>query len=154
MSDEPQAASAAGWDGTPIRVADLRGMPRTLGYATTIHPTHAETVLDLDARHANRNGRIHGGVLTTVLDAAMGFAASTAFALAEGGHPARTDVLTLSLTTNFVAATDAGRVTATGRVDRNGRAIAFASGEVRDDAGTLLATGTASFKRTRSVGAR
>lgn len=138
----------------PILVADLKGVPETLGYATRVFPTRAETTLDLDARHANRNGRVHGGIHATVLDAAMGFAASAAFARAENGRTADTDVLTLSMTTNFVGATDRDRIVATGRVDRHGRSLGFASGEVRDDEGTLLATATATFKRTRSVGGR
>lgn len=146
--------SADASDDDPLVIADLKGVPETLGYTTRVFATHAETTLDLDARHGNRNGRVHGGVHATILDAAMGFAASAAFARADGGRTAETDVLTLSMTTNFVGATDAGRIIATGRVDRNGRSIAFASGDVRDDAGTLLATATASFKRTRSVGSR
>ena len=138
----------------PLLIDDLRGVPETLGYTTRVFPDRAETTLDLDARHANRNGRVHGGVHVTILDAAMGFAASAAFAGPEGGRVQDTDVLTLSMTTNFVGATDHARIVATGRVDRHGRSIAFASGEVRDGEGTLLATATASFKRTRSMGSR
>lgn len=135
-------------------IDDLKGVPETLGYVTRVFATHAETTLHLDHRHANRNGRVHGGIHVTILDAAMGFAASAAFAKAEGGTTAGTDVLTLTLTTNFVGASARDTIVATGRVDRHGRAIAFASGEVRDDEGTLLATATASFKRTRSTGSR
>ena len=138
----------------PQLIDDLRGLPETLGYATTIFDAHTETRLLLDERHANRNGRIHGGVLATVLDAAMGFAASRAFAKAEDGRTSEIDVLTLSMTTNFVGVTDGREIVATGRIDRHGRSIAFASGEVRDENGALLATGTASFKRTRSKGSR
>ena len=141
-------------DDEPLVIDDLKGVPETLGYVTRVHADRAETTLDLDHRHANRNGRVHGGVHVTILDAAMGFAASAAFAAAEGGRTEDTDVLTLSMTTNFVGATAHDRIVATGRVDRHGRSIAFASGEVRDGAGTLLATATASFKRTRSTGAR
>ena len=138
----------------PLVIDDLKGVPETLGYVTRVYADRAETTLDLDGRHANRNGRVHGGVHVTILDAAMGFAASAAFARAEGGRTEETDVLTLSMTTNFVGASDAARIVATGRVDRHGRSIAFASGEVRDEADTLLATATASFKRTRSQGSR
>ena len=141
-------------DDAPLRIADLRGIPEALGYATTIYGERAETILDLDARHANRNGRVHGGVHATILDAAMGFAASSVFARLEGTGIAETDVLTLTLTTNYVGATPRDRIVATGRVDRHGRSIAFTSGHVRDDEGTLLATATASFKRTRSSGSR
>ena len=141
-------------DSDPVRITDLKGLPETLGYATTIFEDRTETVLDLDRRHANRNGRVHGGVHATILDACMGFAASAAFAKAEGGEAATTDVVTLTLTTNYTGATDSNRIVATGRVSRHGRSIAFASGEVRDDDGVLLATGTASFKRTRKVGGR
>ena len=133
---------------------DLAGVPSTLGYVTTVHPDRCETRLALDGRHANRNGRVHGGVHATILDAAMGFACSRAFAAAEGGTTPETDVLTLTMVTNFVGASDGAELIATGRVDRHGRSVAFASGEVRDERGVLLATGTGTFKRTRSRGAR
>ena len=138
----------------PLVIDDLAGMPQTLGYATTIFDAHCETRLVLDDRHANRNGRVHGGIHATVLDAAMGFAASRAFAKNEGGRTAQTDVLTLSLTTNFVGASDGREIVATGRVVRHGRSVAFSVGEVHDERGTLLATGTATFKRTKSRGSR
>ena len=144
----------AGGDDLPLVIDDLAGMPATLGYVTTVHDAHCETRLALDARHANRNGRVHGGIHATVLDAAMGFAASRAFARAEGGRTADTDVLTLSLTTNFVGASDGDTLVATGRVDTHGRSVAFASGTVHDGEGRLLATGTATFKRTRTRGGR
>ena len=138
----------------PFVIEDLKGLPETLGYVTTIFDTHAETRLDLDGRHANRNGRLHGGVLATLLDAALGFAASDAFRKAEDGDTWDVPVLTLAMNVNFVAATDSDAIVATGRVDRAGRAIAFASGRVEDGRGELLATGTATFKRTRLRGNR
>ena len=141
-------------DDLPLVIDDLAGVPTTLGYVTTVFDTHCETRLELDGRHSNRNGRLHGGILATILDAAMGFAASRAFAKAEGLTTDETDVLTLSMTTNFVGATDGRVATATGRIDRHGRSVAFASGRVEDENGALLATATATFKRTRSRGAR
>ena len=152
-TDDPEGADPEAAD-LPLSIDDLAGIPTTLGYRTTIHADRAETRLSLDARHANRNGRVHGGVHCTILDAAMGFAASRAFARAEGGRTPDTDVLTLTLVTNFVGASDGREMIAVGRIDRHGRSLAFASGEVRDERGTLLATGTATFKRTHSRGAR
>ena len=138
----------------PLVIDDAAGVPRTLGYVTTIFPDRCETRLALDERHSNRNGRIHGGIHATLLDVAMGFAASRAFARGEGGRTPETDVLTLTLVTNFVGVSDGAQVVATGRIDRHGRSIAFGSGEVRDADGVLLATGTGTFKRTRSRGGR
>ncbi|MBW4707150.1 PaaI family thioesterase [Roseobacter sp. YSTF-M11] len=92
--------------------------------------------------HLNRNESLHGGILAMMLDSAAGFAASLSF----GGDPLAR-VVTVSLTTQFVAAVQAGRVVATGNVAGGGRRITYADAEMRDAAGTLIAKASGVFKR-------
>ena len=78
-----------------------------------------------------------------LLDVACGNTASAWFDRDE--HPL---VLTLSLNTSYVAAVRQGRVTATGRATGGGRTLAYVTGELHSDNGTLIATAAGVFKRT------
>lgn len=93
-------------------------------------------VLPTGARHANLGGWIHGGVLAGLLDFALGAAVVTTLAPTEW-------TATQSLTTDFLRPGKPGeRLIATARVDRRGRLAAFPSGEVRNEAGDVLARAT------------
>lgn len=84
-------------------------------------------------QHANRGGWIHGGVLSGLLDMALGGAVVTT--LAEGEWCA-----TMSLNTEFLRPAKPGAsLVARARVDRRGRLAAFPSGEVVDEHGEVLA---------------
>lgn len=86
--------------------------------------------------HANQGGWVHGGVLTGLLDMALGAAVVTT--LRENEWTA-----TMSLTTDFLRPAKPGtRIVAVARVDRRGRLAAFPSGEILDDDGTVLARAT------------
>ena len=64
---------------------------------------HAEIRLQVEARHLNRSGVMHGGALTTLIDTACGYAGCYA---GESDTPRR--AFTLSLDCHFVAAAMAG----------------------------------------------
>ena len=66
----------------------------------------------------------------------------------------RVPFLTLSLTTDFVAAGRPGGVTATGRIVRQGARIVFAAAELVADDGTLLATASGVFTRAKAPAPR
>lgn len=84
-------------------------------------------------KHANMGGWVHGGVLSGLLDFALGAAVVTT--LAEGEWCA-----TQSLTTDFLRPGKPGEMlTARARVDRRGRLAAFPSGEVVDEHGDIVA---------------
>lgn len=108
----------------------------------------ASVVLDIAARHMNRNGSLHGGIIAMMLDAAAGFAASRA-----AGEPDLVPVVTVSLNTQFVAPVQSGRVITTGLFTGGGRSIVYAGAELRTEAGVLLATATGVFKVMRKRGA-
>ena len=93
----------------------------------------AVAALELGPHHTNNRGVAHGGVLSSLLDSAMGAAVISAI-------PKEWWCATTGLTVQFLAGPRAGRIEATGTVVRRGRRIAFVSGEARDAAGGLLAT--------------
>lgn len=124
----------------PGRFADLVGY-RLLAW----EPERAVLALLLEERHLNRSGLMHGGVLTTLIDAACGYA-GTHCSLAGNVRGA----LTLQLSTQFIAAGRAGqRLTATGRKTGGGRSVFFATAEVADEAGRLIGRGEGVFRYRR-----
>ena len=127
-------------------VAIDSGAQDMVGYAIDLsHPDGgARVTLDLAPRHMNRVGSLHGGIVAMLLDAAAGFSVSRSWS--ETGDAL---LVTVSLSTNYIASANAGRVTATGCVTGGGQTIKFAASELRDESGRLLATATGAFKRVR-----
>lgn len=92
--------------------------------------------LAVDEHHLREGGIVHGGVLATLLDVAIGVAARS---LSPNGP----DLVTIQLNVHFVRATRAGEVlVASGEVLHPGRRTVVARGEIRTETGDLVATGT------------
>ncbi|CAM3254713.1 PaaI family thioesterase [Paracoccus nototheniae] len=121
------------------------GTQRMIGYRLDVGQGDgcARCVLDLDDRHLNRQGMLHGGLSAVLLDSAMGAAGSLTVD-ASGRHP----FTTLSLTMNYLAPGRPGRITATGRVTGGGRSTLFIEGQLRHEDGTLIATATGVFRKS------
>lgn len=85
----------------------------------------------------NPIGSLHGGVCATLLDSVMGCAVHTTLEAGVGYG-------TLEIKVNYIRSvpTDGRRITATGNTIHVGRRTATAEGEVRDEAGKLIAHGT------------
>ncbi|MDN3517807.1 PaaI family thioesterase [Aquisalimonas lutea] len=101
----------------------------------------AELVLDVDARHLNRSGVLHGGVLSTLIDAVCGFAGCYSPDPAD-----RRGCITLSLTVSFTGQVSGGTIRAVGRRRAGGRRIFAATGEVFSADGELIAMGEGTFR--------
>lgn len=97
-----------------------------------------EVRLDLKPHHLNGRGVAHGGVITAVLDSALGAAVICSM-------PEEWWCATTSLTTQFVGGAREGTLVGHGRVVRRGRSVAFASGEIHDGAGKLVATASGTW---------
>lgn len=82
-------------------------------------------VLDADERHLNSSGIIHGGVIMSLADTAVGVAAQTLIDL----ETYRT--VMAQLNTSFIKAAKPGRLVARGVVTSLGRRLAFGEAEVR-----------------------
>lgn len=97
--------------------------------------------LAVGPQHLNRNGFLHGGVLTALIDTVCGYAGCYC---AVPGRVRR--AMTLSLTTNFTAQVNGGVIKAVGRKQTGGSRIFYCSGEVLDKDGMLLAIGQGTFR--------
>ena len=104
-------------------------------------PDYAALTYEILPQHLNRTGRLHGGVLASLLDTAAGFAGCYC---ATPGEKRTTVTLTLSV--NFVAAASAGTLLIESRRTGGGRSVFFADATVKDAEGRLIATGSGSFK--------
>ena len=106
-------------------------------------PGFAAFELELEHRHLNYSGSLHGGVIATLLDVACGYSGLRSVSDSTAGLAA-----TLTLTISYHAAVAAGTLKALGRITGGGRRIFFASGEVVAADGTLIATGQGAYKRS------
>lgn len=98
----------------------------------------SEVALELGPQHLNRRGVAHGGVITALLDSALGAAVISAI-------PEQWWCATTSLSVNFIGGATGGRLRALGCVTRRGSRIAFASGEIRTESDELIATAQGSW---------
>jgi uncharacterized protein (TIGR00369 family) len=87
-----------------------------------------------------RNTRVHahGGLVMTMLDIALGWAAK------EAAHDAQS-FMTVDMQVQFLAP-GMGEITAEGRVTRAGRSLVFCEGEARNAEGEMIARATGLFK--------
>jgi uncharacterized protein (TIGR00369 family) len=95
-----------------------------------------ETTVQLPVRPfvLNRSGVVHGGVICTLMDEAIGWAAYNT--LGEGGQ-----MVTVELKVNFLTAATSGTLAGHGRVIRQGKHLVVGEGDVLDQEGRLLARG-------------
>ena len=84
---------------------------------------------------------LHGGVLSALVDTAVGGALSTMHEQSGGG----VGQTTLELNVSFMSAARDGDVFAEGRILRRGRSVAVGEASITDGAGRLLAVGRATY---------
>ncbi|MGY6271403.1 PaaI family thioesterase [Achromobacter denitrificans] len=106
---------------------------------------HAVFVMDITAKHLNRQGSLQGGVSATLLDVACGYAGLAANENAPLGN-----AVTVMLNISYLGKVSSGRLRATGTVTRMGRSMYFSAGELRSEDGELIATAQGAFKRNRA----
>ncbi len=106
-------------------------------------PEQATLALDLQPRHLNNASNMHGGVMATLMDVAMGLCGTW-----EADPAERRVALTLSMSINFSAPASAGsRVRAIARCRSAGHKVFMASCDLLDDQDRLIAFGEGVFKR-------
>lgn len=96
----------------------------------------AHLEFEADPRHLNPAGTVHGGVLATLVDTAMGMAARTR--TDDGEVPA-----TSQLTVAYLTAGREGLMTVTAQVRKRGEHVLLCEADVDQDGETLVhAVGT------------
>ena len=98
----------------------------------------AAVSLEAEERHLNPSGTIHGGVISTLIDASMAEALNTM--TEEGEQP-----FTIQITVNYMKPGKPGTLTSTARVRKGGEQITIVEAEVvqeDEDEVIALATGT------------
>jgi uncharacterized protein (TIGR00369 family) len=100
--------------------------------------------LRVEVRDELRNAAgapVHGGVMSALVDMAVGGALATIHEAAAGG----VGQTTLDLNVSFLSAAREGPIFAEGRILRRGRSIAFGEATITDGAGRVCAVGRATY---------
>jgi len=94
--------------------------------AELVEVTHGEVAIEIpfSAALTQQHGFLHGGVVTSVLDSACGYAALTTVSADAG-------VLAVEFKVNLLAPAQGERFRATGRVVRAGRTLVVSTGEFK-----------------------
>ena len=100
----------------------------------------ARVTVDLDERHRNRQGGLHGGVTAALIDAATGFCG-----IYDPDPEKRRGNVTVSLNVSYTGRPKGTRLICAAEVLRAGRRLYFASAQVHDDIGNLVASGEAVY---------
>ena len=110
---------------------------------TVDHATAGEVRLGWEAgpEHRNLQGLVHGGVLATLVDIAMGLAVRSVV-----GETRRH--VTIEMTVQYLRPTAPGRLRALGITQRVGSQIAFADGTVLDANDRILVRATGAYSVT------
>ena len=119
----------------PPPIASLMGM--TL---TEAEPGRAVFVCEPDESHYNPIGTVHGGLVCTLLDSALGCAVQTTLAAGQG-------YTSIEIKVNYLrpVVASSGPLTCSATVTKPGNRVAFADGVVTDGSGKTVATATGSL---------
>lgn len=111
---------------------DMRLVDVAVGSATFVCEPHAS--------HYNPIGTVHGGLVCTLLDSALGCAVQTTLAQGQG-------YTSIEIKVNYLRPVfaDGGVLTCVGTVTKPGNRVAFADGVVTDASGKVVATATGSL---------
>jgi uncharacterized protein (TIGR00369 family) len=106
---------------------------RLLGFVLkAIEPGRAIFEIEVDARHHNPMGTLHGGIYCDLADAAMGYAFASTLGEAE-------TFTTVELKINFFRPVGDGKLTAEARVVKAGSTLGYVECDVKDAQGKLVA---------------
>ena len=98
----------------------------------------AELILDVEPRHLNPHGTVHGGAIATLVDSAMGAAVATT--TGEGEGP-----VTIEMKVTYLEPAKTERLRASAHVRRAGKRITIVEADVLDADDEAVAHAIATF---------
>jgi len=105
----------------------------------TLDKGSARLSLPVEPHLTNSLGKVHGGVIMSLLDVALCTAARTL-------HPESVGVITINMSTSFIDAGSGARLFADARVMKDGRSLSFVEAEAKNEDGTLVAKAVATVR--------
>ncbi len=137
-SDTPEAGTAH----DPLDQERVSGAQASIAYRITAwREGYAQAQLEVEDKHLNRSRRVHGGIFALLIDAVTGYCGCYC------PYPGRIRrAVTLSLTVNYLGQPRGRKLIASARKTGGGRSVFFSEAELRDEHGTLLATGVGTFR--------
>jgi uncharacterized protein (TIGR00369 family) len=99
---------------------------------------HSLLEIDLEGKHLQPFGVVHGGVFSSIIDAA-------AFWSVYPEAPEDMGMTSVDLKLNFLAPATTGKLIARGRCIKLGRTLGLGAAEVTDEGGRILAHGTSTL---------
>jgi uncharacterized protein (TIGR00369 family) len=121
----------------PPPIATLLGF-----HLTSIEPGQAVFEYEAIEGHANPMGTLHGGILCTIADSAMGMAYASRLEAGES-------FTTLEMKINFLKPVWQAKLRAIGRVIKNGRSIGLVECDILDEQDALVAHATSTCMTLR-----
>ena len=118
--------------------ADIPPIAKTLGFTMTRIDANGTARFEMDAlpeKHANPMGTLHGGVLCTIADSAMGMAFAATLERGES-------FTTLELKINYLKPVWRSHIVADARVVKRGRDVGLTECDVLDQDGAIVAHAT------------
>jgi len=120
---------------------NMSGFREVLGFSVTEwEPNRAVITAEMNERHLNRNGFVHGGVFVSLLDSAAGLCGTYC---SVPGNVRR--CITISLNTHFMNPLQQGVLRVEAKVVNRGRKIFFVEARITCE-DTLIATGQGTFR--------
>jgi uncharacterized protein (TIGR00369 family) len=110
----------------------------------SIEPGRAAFEMEVDERHHNPMGTLHGGIYCDLADAAMGYA--YAATLGEGES-----FTTVELKINFFRPVRQGKLTAEATVVKAGSTLGYVECDVKDETGKLVARAASTCMKLREA---
>lgn len=96
---------------------------------------YSKVEIDLDDKHLNPFGGVHGGVFSSIID-------SAAYLAAYCELDENTGYTSIDLTVNNLSMVSKGKITAEGRTIKIGKSLCVTEATVKDATGRLLAQGS------------
>jgi uncharacterized protein (TIGR00369 family) len=97
---------------------------------------YSSVEIDLTQKHLQPFGMVHGGVFSSIIDAAA------FWSVYPGIEDPAAGMTTVDLKLNYLAPAASGKLIARGSQIKLGRTLGYAEAEVLDEAGKILAHGT------------